>query len=141
MALDDRWMTSRQAGRRSSDAGDVSPREASRAGGSLEDTLGALLSSRLVPLRSDLQRVAAELAAMRQALPPALLPLKEAARRMGVSEKTARRRVRAGEWPARRDGRKVLVDLSALRPMTEDEVARAAAELRDDSGRHRDDTT
>jgi len=78
---------------------------------------------------------------MRQALPPALVPLKDAARRMGVSEKTARRRVRAGEWPARRDGRKVLVDLSALRPMTEDEVARAAAELRDDSGRHRDDTT
>ena len=109
--------------------------------GSLEDTLGALLSSRLVPLRSDLQRVTAELAAMRQALPPALLPLKEAARRMGVSEKTARRRVRAGEWPARRDGRKVLVDLSALRPMTEDEVARAAAQLRDDSGRHRDDPT
>ena len=78
---------------------------------------------------------------MRQALPPALLPLKEAARRMGVSEKTARRRVRAGEWPARRDGRKVLVDLSALRPMTDDEVARAAAQLRDNSGRYRDDTT
>jgi hypothetical protein len=43
MALDDRRVTSRQ-GRRSSDAGDVSPREASRATGSLEDTLGALLS-------------------------------------------------------------------------------------------------
>jgi len=90
MALDDRRVAPRQ-GRRSSDAGrDVSPREASRASGSLEDTLGALLSSRLVPLRSDLQRVTAELAAMRQALPPALLPLKDAARRMGVSEKTAR---------------------------------------------------
>jgi len=140
MALDDRRVAPRQ-GRRSSDAGrDVSPREASRASGSLEDTLGALLSSRLVPLRSDLQRVTAELAAMRQALPPALLPLKDAARRMGVSEKSTRR-VRAGEWPARRDGRKVLVDLSALRPMTDDEVARAAAQLRDDSGRHRDDTT
>jgi len=84
MALDDRRVAPRQ-GRRSSDAGrDVSPREASRASGSLEDTLGALLSSRL------LQRVTAELAAMRQALPPALLPLKDAARRMGVSEKTAR---------------------------------------------------
>lgn len=135
MALEDRRAASRQ-GRRSSDAGrDVSPGEASRASGSLEDTLGALLSSRLVPLRSDLQRVTAELAAVRQAFPPALVPLKDAARRMGVSEKTARRRVRAGEWPARRDGRKVLVDLSALRPMTEDEVARAAAQLRDDSGR------
>lgn len=129
MALDDR-RTARLRGRRASDTS----REFSRPYGGLEDTLG-LLSTRLVPLRSDLERVAAELAAMRQALPPALLPLKEAARRMGVSEKTARRRVQAGEWPARRDGRKVLVDLSALRPLSEEEVARAAAELRDDSGR------
>ena len=130
MAHDDRREGLRN-GRRATDIRQV----LSRPSGSLEDTLGALLSARLVPLHSDLRRVTAELAAMRQALPPTLLPLKEAARRMGVSEKTARRRVRAGEWPSRRDGRKVLVDLSALRPMSEEEVARAAAELRDDSGR------
>ena len=129
MAHDDR-RAGLPNGRRAND-----DRDLSRPNGSLEDTLGALLSARLVPLHSDLQRVTAELAAMRQALPPALFPLKEAARRMGVSEKTARRRVRAGEWPARRDGRKVLVDLSALRAMSEEEVARAAAQLRDDLGR------
>ena len=141
MALDDRRVEPRQ-GRRASDASrDLSSRGGLRANGSLEDTLGALLSSRLAPLRSDLQRVTAELAAMRQALPPMLLPLKEAARRMSVSEKTARRRVRAGDWPARRDGRKVLVDLSALQPMSEEEVARAAARLRDDSRNNGDDTT
>ncbi|HET7787936.1 MAG TPA: helix-turn-helix domain-containing protein [Myxococcales bacterium] len=131
MALADR----RTAGRRASDAQPELASRDPRTSGTLENTLGALLSARLVPLHSDLRRVTAELAALRQALPPALFPLKEAARRMGVSEKTARRRVQAGEWPARRDGRKVLVDLSALRPMSEEEVARAASELRDESGR------
>ncbi len=92
----------------------------------LEETIAAILDQRLGPLRLDLQRVAGALEALRSALPPALVPLKEAARRMHVSEKTARRRVRAGEWPARRDGNRVLVDLAALRPLTEEEVARAA---------------
>jgi excisionase family DNA binding protein len=100
----------------------------------LEDTLGTLLDARLAPLRSDLERVSAELAAVRRALPPLLLPLKEAAKHMHVSEKTARRRVRSGEWPARRDGRKLLVDLSALRPMNDAEIAEAAHRLRALSG-------
>ncbi len=92
----------------------------------LEETIAAILDQRLAPLRVDLQRVAGALEALRSALPPALVPLKEAAKRMHVSEKTARRRVRAGEWPARRDGKLVLVDLAALRPLTEEEVFSAA---------------
>jgi len=97
---------------------------------SLEDTLAALLDARLAPLRADLERVTAELAAVRRALPSQFVPLKEAAARMGVSEKTGYRRFDSGEWPGRRDGRKVLIDLSALRPMTHDEVARTAQKLR-----------
>src|SRR5258708_8341434 len=94
MALDDRRVAPRQ-GRRSSDAGRaLSPRDASRASGSLEDTLGALLSSRLVPLRSDLQPLTAQLTAMRPALPPALVPLNAAARRLGAAPNTAPQRVR-----------------------------------------------
>lgn len=96
----------------------------------LEETLGILLDARLAPLRSDLERVTSELAAVRRAMPPLFVALKEAARRMNVSEKTARRRVKSGEWPARRDGRKILVDLSALRPMDDEEVAQAALRLR-----------
>ena len=97
---------------------------------SFEDTIGALLDARLAPLRSDLERVTTELAAVRRALPPMLVSLKEAARRMGVSVKTATRRCQSGDWPSRRDGGRVLVDLSGLRPKTGEEIARAAFNLR-----------
>jgi hypothetical protein len=95
----------------------------------LEETLAAILDQRLAPLRRDLDRVAGALEALRSAMPPALVPLKQAAALMHVSEKTARRRVDAGEWPARRDGKKILVDVSSLRPMTEEEVEVAARKV------------
>ncbi len=84
----------------------------------------------MAPLRLGLERVAGALDALCSALPPALVPLKEAARRMYVSEKTARRRVKAGEWPARQDGKKILVDVSALRPLTVEKVAKLAIAAR-----------
>lgn len=94
----------------------------------LEETLAAILDQHLAPVRRDLERVGRELEALRAALPPALVPLKEAAKRMGVSVKTARRRVDSGEWPARQDGdgKRILVDLGALRPMSEEKIARLA---------------
>jgi len=49
---------------------------------------------------------------------------------MHVSVRTARRRVDSGEWPSRRDGKKILVDVSALRPMTNEAVALEARRAR-----------
>jgi hypothetical protein len=98
---------------------------------SLEETLAALFDAKVAPILAELQHVNAELAALRRALPPQLVSLKEAARLMGnISLKTASRRVHSGEWPSRKDGRKVLVDVSALRPMTNEEVAQTARKLR-----------
>jgi len=94
---------------------------------SLEETLSALLDARLAPLRNEIGRLSAELVELRRALPPMLVPLKEAALRMGVSYATARRRARAGEWSVRKDGSRIMVDLAALRPKSEEEIARMAS--------------
>lgn len=96
---------------------------------SIEEQLSAILIA-VAPLRSELARVSAELAAVKRSIPPQLAPLKDAAKRMGVSVKTARRRVKSGDWPSRKDGRIILVDLSALRPIGEEEVAQLATRLR-----------
>lgn len=90
---------------------------------SFDETLGALLDARLAPVRVEIERLAAEVIELRHTLPPMLVPLREAARRMGVSYATARRRVDAREWPARRDGGRILIDLGGLRPMSDGEVA------------------
>src|SRR3989442_835104 len=87
---------------------------------SFKDTIAAVLDGRLAPLRLELQRLAAEVSDLRQALPPLLVSVPLAAERLGVSLSTARRRVRDGEWPVRRDGRRVLVDLGTLRAGFED---------------------
>src|SRR5216684_3866927 len=83
---------------------------------SFEDTIAAVLDGRLAPLRLEVQRLAAEVSDLRQALPPLLVSVPIAAERLGVSLSTARRRVRDGEWPVRRDGRRVLVDLERSTP-------------------------
>ena len=96
----------------------------------LADEIMAAVTAAQAPLLAKVDLLTAEVAALKQASPPTLVPLKEAARRMGVSTKTASRRVRSGEWPARRDGAGWLVDLSGLRPMNAHQVARAAFNLR-----------
>ena len=103
---------------------------ATRRSMSFDETLCALLEAQLAPVRADLHRLAAEVLELRRSLPPMLVPLREAARRMGVSYATARRRVDAREWPARRDGHRILVDLGALRPMSDEEVEQMARRAR-----------
>jgi hypothetical protein len=97
---------------------------------SFDETLGALLDAHLAPVRLEIARLTAQVTELRRTLPPMLVPLKEAARRMGVSYATARRRVDASEWPVRRDGGRILVDLGALRPMSAEEVALLARRAR-----------
>ena len=97
---------------------------------SLDTTLGDLLEAHLAPVRSELERLSAEVIELRRTLPPMLVTLREAARRPGVSYATARRRAAAGDWPVRRDGGRILVDLGALRPFTEDDLRRMARRAR-----------
>ena len=99
---------------------------------SFEDTIAAVLDGRLAPLRLELQRLAAEVSDLRQALPPLLVSVPIAAERLGVSLSTARRRVRDGEWPVRRDGRRVLVDLGTLHAKTNEELSDVSRSLRSD---------
>jgi len=96
----------------------------------IEETLGALLEAKLAPLRGDIGRLAAELEAMRRTFPPALVPVREAAQALGVSEATIRRRIRDGDMATVRIGRSVRVDLAALRSTDAGEVARLAAAIR-----------
>jgi excisionase family DNA binding protein len=63
---------------------------------------------------------------MQRALPPVLVPVREAAQMLGVSEATVRRQIRDHLLPVRRIGRSLRVDMSALRPLTDEEVEREA---------------
>jgi hypothetical protein len=63
----------------------------------------------------------------------ALVPVPEAAAKLGVSVANLRRRIKAGEVPVRRIGRSVRVNIALLRPLDReeaDEVARLAREAR-----------
>ncbi|SRR5712692_8543444 len=91
-----------------------------------EETLSMLLEAKLAPLRTDLRAVAKAIESMQRTLPPVLVPVREAAQMLGVSEGTVRRHIRDHRLPVRRIGRSVRVDMSALRPLTDEEVAEQA---------------
>lgn len=97
---------------------------------SLEEALTAVLDARITPLVAQIGALTAEVAQLRRSQPPALASLAEAADRLGLSLSTIRRRVRDGSIPTRRVGRRVLVDLNALRPLDDVEVAQMAREAR-----------
>jgi excisionase family DNA binding protein len=97
---------------------------------SFEETLGALLEARIAPLRAEISLLAAKVEAVRQALPPALVTMPEAARLLGLSVRTVRRQVKAGKLPSCRVGRGVRVDLASLKPLTEEQLASEACRLR-----------
>jgi len=78
----------------------------------------------------ELARLREEVAQLRRSLPAAVGSAEQAAALAGVSVRTIRRRIRAGELPTRKLGRRTLVDLSALRPLEEAEVIRLAREAR-----------
>jgi excisionase family DNA binding protein len=98
---------------------------------SIEETIAAAVQSQVSPLLAEMRRMNTELEALRRALPPQLVTLTEAARRLGISMATARRRVKDGTVPCRRIGRSVRVDLSALNSPTNAEVNAGVVALRD----------
>lgn len=95
----------------------------------LEDAIRNAVAAEVRPLRAELERLRLEVEALRRALPPALVSVEIAAEMMGVCLSTARRRVKDGSWPVRRDGRRVLVDLAKLHGPTEGEIEAAVSLL------------
>lgn len=91
----------------------------------LEDDVAA---ARAAAERADarLRTVEQLLARIEARLPSTAVSAAEFARRSGVSELTVRRRIADGKLPARRLGRRWVVDLSALRPPSDAEVAELA---------------
>jgi excisionase family DNA binding protein len=67
-------------------------------------------------IEAKLDRLLAELAALRASQSPRLVSPSEAAKALGVSIATCRRRIADGTLPARHVGRRVVVDLSGVRP-------------------------
>jgi excisionase family DNA binding protein len=99
--------------------------------GNLEAAITAVLRQAVRDeLRDELRALAAQVEQLRRCLPAQLVTMPEAAERLGVSVKTVTRMVKRGDLPHRRLGRSVRVDLAALHPMSDEEVARAAARAR-----------
>lgn len=95
----------------------------------LEQTFVDLLRA---VVREEVKPLLAELEALRAATSlDRMLPVPEAARHLGVSERTLRRRIRDGSIQVTRIGRAVRVDLGALRSLTPDDVEHRARALSD----------
>jgi hypothetical protein len=89
-----------------------------------EEQFAALLDAKLAPLRSEVLTLTAELRRLRRSLPPQLATLKQTAELFGISVSTVKRRAHSGAWPCRRDGGRLLIDLSALNTLNDEEVIR-----------------
>ncbi len=87
---------------------------------SIEDTIASLLDSRLAPLVRSNRELAAEVERLRRALPAQLVSVTAAAEALGLDPRTVRRRIEAGDIPARRVGKKLLVDLAAVQHAPEE---------------------
>ena len=66
-----------------------------------EKTLSTLLETKLAPLRADLRTLAQAIESMQRILPPVLVPVREAAQMLGVSERIVRRQIRSTTFPSR----------------------------------------
>ncbi len=100
-----------------------------------EETLDARLDARLTPLLAAIERLTGEVAQLRKALPPQLVSPDEASKLLGLSLSTIRRRIRDGSLPTRKLGRAVRIDIAALRPLSDGEVAAEAWKLRHEGSR------
>jgi excisionase family DNA binding protein len=64
----------------------------------------------------------AEIVALRRALPPQFGSVGDAAKALGCCTRTVWRQIRDGKLPYRKVGRKTVVDLAALHPLTDDDT-------------------
>jgi excisionase family DNA binding protein len=91
----------------------------SARGVTLEDVIETAVSRAVAGAVGELK---VEIAALRRALPPQLGSVQEAARACGCSTRTIWRLIRDGKLPHRKLGRKTVVDLTALHPVSDDDV-------------------
>jgi hypothetical protein len=96
----------------------------------IEDALSAVVANQVTPLRLAVERLTVELAELRKAIPAQMSTIEEYAEAQHISVSSVRRGIRKGDIPVRRIGRSVRIDLRALRPLSEDEVAVAARAAR-----------
>lgn len=88
------------------------------------------IPARMEGLAREVRELKASMEQMQRALPPMLLSIPDAARSLGVSRSTLRRRLEDGSLPYVRIGRAVRVDLAKVRPIDDEEMARIAGEIR-----------
>lgn len=96
----------------------------------LEDGIAAAVRAEVAPLRTTVERLTAEIEKLRRALPPALVTMEEAGKRLGLSLSTVRRRVRDGSLPSRKVGRAVRVDLGSMHADDPGKIAHLASAVR-----------
>jgi excisionase family DNA binding protein len=104
----------------------------SQAADGIAQALSALVAvpTRLAALEAQIASLTAAVEALRLVTPTSYGTVADAAKVLGVSISTLRRRIRAGDVPVTRIGRSVRVDLGALRPADQAEVVRLAEAAR-----------
>lgn len=90
-------------------------------------TRGLTLDEVAEGLHAELRRVSAQLEEVKKRLPPdlALGSLRDAAKILHCDPSTAYRAFKRGELAGRQIGGRIVVDLAALRPPTEEEAIQA----------------
>jgi len=87
----------------------------------IEETIAAIVAREIAPLAQQVRQLATQIEQLRRTLPAPLASVTKAAEVLGVDPRTVRRRVQDGSLPARRVGRKLLVDLGAVMHVPTDE--------------------
>jgi|SRR6187551_2220046 len=91
----------------------------------------AIIAERVAErVRAEIAPVLAALEDLQRRLPPQLGDVPQACAATGLSPATVRRRIKDGTLPTVLVGRRRLIDLAALRPVSPEHVARLASEAR-----------
>ena len=81
--------------------------------------IAAEVTTALTPVLAELRELRAEMAALRASQSPRLVSPIEAAKLLGISIATCRRRIADQTLPSRHIGRRVLVDLATMATTSE----------------------